>query len=264
MKAFFSDSVGISKFHLFGSLHFMMIFVMLVCIFLIYLYRREIREWKYHDSLVRYAIAIIMFTNMTVYYGYKLYTGTWDYHVHLPLHFCFISGYLFMYALVKNNQQMFRYVYFFSFAGPLPAILLPDLVCGWDRFIFWQFVLSHHFFMIASMYCLYVLEWKIEKKDALCAVVAANLIFLMVFLFNQIFDTNYIMTSKLPDHVLKLMPFLKSMDMPIVLLEITGILAWMFAYLPVYFMNYSIKHKDVAENSRYRTENSNPLYKIKT
>lgn len=238
MNRFFEDSVGASKFTLFGEIHIISIIIMILIMFLLFRYRERIRKWKHHDGLMRYLIAGIMFLNMTVYYGLKLYTNTWDYRVHLPLHFCFISGYLFMYALITNNKKMFRYIYFFSFAGPLPAILLPDLECGIDRYIFWQFVISHHFFIVSSSYCLFVLKWDIVRKDAWDALVKANLIFLAVFIFNVIFHTNYIMTSSLPAHVLGLMPFLAYVNMPIILLEMAGIGAWLVAYIPVYLLHY--------------------------
>lgn len=234
MEAFFGRVPGFSNFTLFGSLHLLTILILVGGIYMVYRKQDSIRQWKYHDRFMRYAFASLMFINMTVYYGSEIIKGTWDIRTDLPLHFCFISGYLFMFTLVTNNQKLFRYVYFFSYAGPLPAILLPDLICGIDRFIFWQFFISHHVFLFASMYCLYVLKWQIQAKDALGALVLANIIFLSVFGFNTIFGTNYIMTESLPDHILRLMPFLRHINQPFLLLEGCGILAWAIAYLPVW------------------------------
>lgn len=237
MKKFFELEPGIFHFKLFGFWHILMTVVTIISIILIYTNREKIRKWKYHDKPMRYLIAFTMFLNMTVYYLSKIVLGTYDIRVHLPLHFCFISGYLFMFLLVINRKKMFKYVYFFSYAGPLPAIILPDLICGPDRFIFWQFFISHHFFIISSMYVLFVLDYKITRKDALKSILYANVIFGLVFIFNQVFHTNYIMTSTLPAHILKLMPFLKYFDFPIIWLELAGIIAFMIAYIPLYFWN---------------------------
>lgn len=221
----------------------MTIVIMLFTIYLIYRYREKLKKWKYHDRAMRYLIAGIMFFNMAIYYGEKLLSGTWDYHVHLPLHFCFISGYLFMFILVTNNKKLFKYGYFFSYAGPLLAIIFPDLTCGMDRFIFWQFVISHHFFMISSMYVIYVLEWKIEARDILKAIFLANIIFVSVFCINLVLSTNYIMTSRLPSHIIKLFPFLQNINKPILWLELGGLFAISVAYIPIYFFNKTTKQE---------------------
>ncbi len=231
MKAFFGLVPGIFHFHLFGFWHIVMTTVMLCAIVFIYQNRERLRQWKYHDRPARYAIAILMFLNMVVYYVPMIIMGTWDYHVHLPLHLCFISGGLFMITMLLGSRKLFKFVYFLSFLGPLPAILFPDLTCGPDRFIFWQFFISHHFFLTASLYTLFVLDYKIEKQDLPKALLGALGIFGIMFIFNHIFGTNYIMMNRLPAHMLKLFPFLVTFDYPIIWLMLTGFLVFYLAYL---------------------------------
>ncbi len=237
MKEFFGLVPGIFHFHLFGFWHIVMSVATLLAIFLIYHNREKLRKWKYHDKEARYFIAIFMFLNMVIYYVPMIIMGTWDWHVHLPLHLCFISGGLFMITMITENRKLYKLTYFLSFLGPLPAILFPDLTCGPDRFIFWQFFISHHFFLVASLYTLYVLDYKIEKRDLPRAFLGALCIFGIMFVFNLIFGTNYIMMNKLPDHMLKLFPFLVWFDHPMIWLMGTGILVCFLAYLPVYFWN---------------------------
>lgn len=234
IKEFFSTergSVPFFHFKLFGFWHILLLLFLIGGLLFIYYRKDQLKKWNRNEKKSRIAMASILLSNMLIYYGSKIIEGTWNFKVHLPLHFCFISGFLFMFALYTNNKKLFRTTYFFSFAGPLPAILLPDLTCGMDRFIFWQFFISHHIFLLFSVYTYYVLDWKIEKGDAKRAFFHANIIFALVFLFNQIFKTNYIMTENLPAHVIKLMPFLKNIDFPIVWLELAGTLAFLFARL---------------------------------
>lgn len=226
MEQFFSNNPNLFHFKLFGFWHILITLLTIIAIVIIIKYQDKIKAKVKHEKAIRYFIAIVMFLNMTIYYGQKLLAGTYDIRVHLPLHFCFISGYLFMFTLITNNKKLFRIVYFFSFVGPLPAIIFPDLICGPDRFIFWQFVISHHFFITSSIFCLKILDFKVERSDMLKAFITANLVFLAVFIFNHIFNTNYIMTSKLPDHIIKLFPFVKAFDYPIIWLEGTGLVAF--------------------------------------
>lgn len=73
---------------------------------------------------------------------------------------------------------------------------------------------------MAGLYCLVVLQYRVEKRDIRRAFVWGNAIFGAVFLFNQVFGTNYIMTDQLPDHILQMFPFLQYVNIPILWLEL--------------------------------------------
>lgn len=176
-------------------------------------------------------MASILFLNMAVYYISEILMGTYTYTRHLPLHFCYVGGFTFMYILVTNKKDLFKIIYFFSFAGPLPAIIFPDLIVGPDRFMFWQWYISHLFFVMCSLYCIFVLKWEVTIKDMFKSILYANIVFGSVFIFNLIFKTNYIMTEKLPDYIIGLFPFIKYFNFPILWLEIAGFLSVVVAYL---------------------------------
>jgi len=231
------------NFEIFGFLHITMILFTIVVIYLIYRYQDKIRNWKHHDRGMRYIIAISMFTVMALYYLDLIIKGTWNYKSDLPLHFCFIGGYLFMYSLITNKKDMFKYLYFFAFAGPLPAIIIPDIKTGINTIVMWQYFFSHYVFLIGAFYTFYVLKWEVTMKDSLKALTLGHIILLLVFLFNQIFGSNYIMTTRLPDIVIRLFPFTKYIDFPILWLEIAAIIAFGIACIPVYANSKGIKLK---------------------
>jgi hypothetical integral membrane protein (TIGR02206 family) len=217
---FFSDTTGV-PFVVFGPLHFFLLSFVLCGILLIYFFRKPLRKFKYNNQL-RYIFAGILFTNMTVYYISLAMMGYYDVRKHLPLEFCFITGYLFMYILVTQNRKLYRVIYFFTIMGPLPAMLWPNLSGSYDRFIFYQFFISHHLMMLMSFYTLIVFQYRVEPKDAVRAFGWAVVLFGSVYGINVIFGTNYIMQSKLPDTVLNLYPFLRSFNVPIFWLILCG------------------------------------------
>lgn len=237
-KEFFLDNkVGIA-FELFSLTHILLVIGTILIIFLLHKNRDYL--FKINDKVKRnisLILIFIMFMNMTIYYLTKAYYGAYDWQTNLPLHFCFISGYLFMYSILFNKHSLYKLVYFFAFVGPIPAIIFPDLTSSFDAFLFYQQVLSHHFFLIASMYIFYAYDIKIVKKDLYKAFGGATLIYVLVGIFNFIFKTNYIMQNKLPDHILRLFPFLKAIDNPVWLLFICGTLILFLALIP-------IKYKD--------------------
>lgn len=234
MSEFFTEVNGI-PFQIFGPLHMLLSFLTISISVLLFIHRDKLRRFKYKEN-VRYILAAVLFINMAVYYVSKIILGIYDWKIDLPLHFCFITGYIFMYILITGNKNLYRVIYFFTFAGPIPAMIWPDLAFSYDRYIFWQFVISHHFMLLSSVYVLIVLEYKVFKKDILKAFVVGNIIVGFMAVFNNIFNTNYIMIKELPAQIYKMYPFVKYLS-PIFWLELVAIFAIVIAYIPAYLMN---------------------------
>lgn len=235
MKEFFIDTIIGIPFHLFGILHIVLVLGVIIGWFIMerkkdFLIKIPVKTKR----IISLILITIMFLNMTIYYSSLIYYGAYDWRVHLPLHFCFISGYLFMIAVLFNKITIYKKIYFFAFMGPIPAILFPDIKSSFDAFIFYQQVLSHHFFLLSSLFIFYAYNINITRKDLAKSFEYALAIFGGMFIFNSIFHTNYIMQNKLPDHILKLFPALARVDQPIILLIITGSIMMGIAYLPIY------------------------------
>jgi hypothetical integral membrane protein (TIGR02206 family) len=238
IKEFFVDETIVMKFKMFGLTHISLVLILFFSLYLLYLNSEKLI--KIESSLKRKISLIfitIMFLNMSIYYLKLVYYLDYDWHVHLPLHFCFISGYLYMYAILFKKYDFYKTIYFFSFMGPLPAVLLPGLESTFDAFIFYQYFISHHFFLFASMFTFYAYDIYISKKDVLKAYTAAISIFIGMYIFNLIFGTNYIMQKQLPDHVIEIFPFLKNITNPFLMLILSGSIVFGIAYIPVYFKN---------------------------
>lgn len=219
---FLDETDDITKLNLFGPAHIFLLLMTIALAVLLYWKRDDIKRWKYRQS-VRYVMAGVFFVNMLLLYTYFILTGVYTWKLHLPLHLCFISGYLLCFVLVTGNRKLFGSGLFFYLDCPLPAMLWPNTPMRIDRFLSWHFVISHHILLLTGLYCLFVLEYKIEKKSMIKAFVLGNIIFVFVFAFNKVFGTNYIMTDTLPPHILQLFPFLKYFNIPILWLELCGI-----------------------------------------
>lgn len=238
LNFFLDETDQVDKINLFGSSHIFLLLSTLVIGILMYIKRAQIKQWKYKEKF-RYIMAAIFFINMLLLYLFFILKGVYSWKLHLPLHLCFISGYLFMYVLITGNQKLFRSVYFFTWIGPLPAMIWPNTPMRADRFLSYQFVISHHILLLTGLYCLFVLEYRIELKDIKKAFLLGNIIFASIFVFNNLFGTNYIMTTTLPPHIIKLFPFLQYFNMPILWLEICGIAMMFIAYIPAMILNHS-------------------------
>lgn len=237
MREFFVDEVVGIPFHMFGMVHLILIIVTAVCFFIIYKNRNGIYHLKETTkNKIKVFTMVLMFLNMVIYYNGYAYYGVYNWKVHLPFHLCFISGFLYMYTLLTKNGKLYHLTYFLAYIGPVPAILLTDLK-SIDAYVFIQFIISHHFFLLSNLFMYYAYNIKIEKKDIFRTFAIVNGIFFFMIVFNMIFDTNYLMVNGLPEAVERQFPFLKSIDHPAWILEITGILMLFLSYIPVALRN---------------------------
>jgi len=81
---------------LFGPLHLLLITLTLLTIICIYKYRDKLKNMKWLKTI----IPIILFSNMVIYIVGALLTGIFEIGVHLPIHYCYITGFAFMYMLL--------------------------------------------------------------------------------------------------------------------------------------------------------------------
>lgn len=242
IREFFLDENPGIPFRLFGSIHFGCLAVLFISLFLIYYYRHKIKCIDMaRKNKIRRIMFIILISNMLIYYGSYIYYGVYDIRVHLPLHFCFIAGILFMIYLITRSKKLYHIVFFLTFIGPLPAVIYPDLVSSFDYYVFYQYFISHHLLMIFSYFILYMDDHRITFNHVFWTYIWANVIFIIMMIVNYIFGTNYIMSSELPAHIYKLFPILRKVN-PVPVLELVGIIVVMILYIPVYIKNKEDKY----------------------
>ncbi len=231
--------IGIpDRLELFGSVHIVLSAAEILLAVLIFCFRHRLR--KLGQRAVRISFAAILGGNMAIHYLSKIVLGVWRFDTDLPFHLCFITNFLMIYILLTDNRKnLYRIVYFFTFIGPLPAMIWPDLGYGWQSYTFYQFLISHHVMLLISLYCLFVLDYRVEIRAALPAFVGGNSVILAVAVFNNVFGTNYIMMNELPAQLYEVYPFLDMLP-PIVWLELVGVLAILAAYIPALFRDRTV------------------------
>ncbi len=241
----FFAGVGNTTFNMFNSLHIFLITSLLFIVFLMFVYREKLKQFKYKEN-IRYIMATILLFNMIIYYVGMIITKTFNIMEDLPLHMCFVTNFFMIYILYKNDKKLYKYVYFFTFIGPMPAIIWSDLKFTYDTYEFWQFIICHHLMLLTSLYLLFVLDYKVEAKYMPKAFLIGISYVFIINIGNNIFGTNYIMLTSLPENTLKLYPFLKYLP-PIIPLLFVGILAFIISYLPAHIIN-KLDKRELVQN----------------
>jgi hypothetical integral membrane protein (TIGR02206 family) len=246
IREFFVNEVPKFLFKQFGLIHCIFIAIPIIALIIMYINRKKISKIPVEKSKKILKIgAIILLLNMIIFTFGFLYFGVFDYTKHLPLHLCFIANYMFMYGILFEKENILKLTFFLAFVGPIPAILWPDFISTIDNFEWWQYVISHHVFIIASFFSYYALAYKIEKKDFIKTFILTNLLMLVMYPFNLLFDTNYIFSTEIPDNVMVLYPWLKYFP-PMMTLEVVGlsISAGLYAFI------FNKRNKELAKKSK--------------
>lgn len=231
LREFFVNENPKFLFKQFGLIHNIFILIALIGVILVYINRNRIAKIdKKKVNIILKISAIILLINMIIYTFGNLYYDHFFIDKDLPLHLCFIANYMFMFGILFNKTNILKYTIFLCFVGPIPAVLWPDLVSTIDNYNFWQYVISHHFFMIISLFSYYALGYRVEIKNYVKTIILTNFLMLIMIPFNMKFNTNYIFSSKIPDNVMVIYPWLKYFH-PILIIEVLGmVLSWLVYY----------------------------------
>ena len=230
MREFFINENPVFLFKQFGLIHNIFTAIAVIGVILVIINRNKISKIPRKKSMVFLKIcAIILLLNMIIYTFGNLYYGCFDYKEMLPFHLCFIANYMFMFGILFEKESILKITIFMCFIGPIPAILWPNLVSTIDNFNFWQYVISHHFFMIVSLFSYYALNYRVRRIDYIKTFILLNTLMLAMAPFNKLFDMNYIFSSKIPDNVMVLYPWLKYFK-PVLVLEVLGLVISLSLY----------------------------------
>ena len=223
IREFFTNETPKFLFKQFGLIHNIFIIMAIIGVILVYINRNKIAKLSdKNKKLILKTTAIILLLNMLIFYIGFFYYGVFDYKKHLPFHLCFIANYMFIYGILFEKEWILKYTIFLSFIGPIPAILWPDFISTVDNYEWWQYVISHHVFIIMSFFSYYALGYKIERKNFIKTFILTNLLVFIMYPFNLIFDTNYIFSTEIPENVMVLYPWLKYFP-PMMTLEVVGL-----------------------------------------
>ena len=215
-----------------GPIHLLLIAVTVISILLIYKYRDKLKKYP----IIRKIIPIILFSNMVIYIAGAIIAGIYDIKVHLPIHYCYITGFLFQYMLLKEKKNWYNMLYYAIFFCTITVVIFQDPAITPDRYEFILLVISHHFLLISSFYTLYVLEYPVNVKGYKPFAIYTVIVYTTVFILNRILGTDYIFNSTLPPWIYEILPFVKALP-PLVWLILLSIPLLALAYLPIRHKN---------------------------
>ena len=257
MKEFFSYFFGAGEeveFKNFTLAHFLPIIFMIGVIFLIYKFRKQLREYKHEDKLRLAMGLILIITEMSYFWRLvgveSLNANPVD---HLPITICGWAIIFSSFMVVTKSQSLFDIVYFWVFAGSTFGLLTPTVITytGPTRFRYYQFWLEHISGFIVIFYMIFVHKfrpnWKSMLKSYLSLIVLA---IVAIIANNMLPGANYLYVAR-PEDTASILDFLpKNYFVRLTLMAVIITLLFFVIYLPWLIKDIKSKKLELADNTQ--------------
>ena len=234
--AYYFGNVSNLSLNFLGPIHIIAILITIASILLIYKFREKLKKYK----KLKYIFPTILLLNMIIFVGGGIIGGEFNYKYHIPIEYCYITGFIFMFMMFFNKEKLYNFLYYSIFFCTISVIIFQDTYVAYDRYQFIVMFITHHFLLISSFYCLYVLEYKVNKKGILQAIIYSLVTYSVVYIINIILKTNYIFKDELPKFMYEILPFLNN-TIPFIWIALFSIPMLYLAYLVIKLNNKRIK-----------------------
>ena len=225
-----------------GSIwHILPIMFMILIIYLIYNYRKEIKNYKYETN-IRYILGFIMIIVEMSYFWRLLYVGASGGHEtmlnYLPLQMCQWGLIICVFTIISKSEKLFSISYFITLLFATIAIIYPMVITktGPRYYRYYQFWLEHILPIISIFYLIFVHDMKPEYKGIYRTfIVTLPLAFLAIIANNTIEGARFL-------YLTLDIPFLPKIQIiRVLILSILAIYIYHLMYLP--FFNKNNKEK---------------------
>ena len=225
MLKYFGYNYQGEDFSLFSFSHIIMLIIAVISVVVPY-YLRNIKSVNYIKFFILFGLIGSEFT-LNLWY---LLNGVWDVAYTLPLQLCSISLYLSIFMLITEKYALFEITFFLGVGGALQALLTPELFYDFPHFRYFHFFIAHISIVLASVYMVFVVKYKPTLTSVWKAILALNLIAIIVFFINAGTGGNYMFLSRKPANP-SLIDYLGSYPWYLLSLELIALIMFLVLYV---------------------------------
>lgn len=186
---FFSHDKGI-PFVEFGFAHLITLFIFVLGIVLMYVFRDKIRNLTYESKIPIIFGLFILVWEIGLYIFLLTDPQDLGFRDIFPLtSLCGITVYFGVVLGLTKNYRVYEIGFFFTF-GAIASLLFPDSGYGYNRYRYYQFIIGHAGFFYMFMYMMFVHNYIPTIKSYWKSVGVLFSITVVYLIINPIFDLN--------------------------------------------------------------------------
>ena len=177
---------------IFSTIHLFLVILIILISLLIMLDNEKLKNLSNaKKKKLRLIMGIILMLNLFINYGSLIMFKAFDYQKHLYLGFCNFTSIVFLIYCLTGNKKIYSFCYYMVFTGPLMSILLPSGNLSLNNYSFYSFFVLHHLVFVFNLVFMYCENYHYKKNDFIKYLIFITIYSLLVFVINEIFETNY-------------------------------------------------------------------------
>jgi hypothetical integral membrane protein (TIGR02206 family) len=227
---------GSDTFTLFSFIHWATLFVLLLMIVFIYIFRKTLRQNQI-NLISRLGLATIMVGSEISLHIWLWNINEWTIQYSLPFHLSSISILLSAVLAITKSYSLFEFTYFAGVGSALQAMITPDISSyTFPHFRYVHFFISHGGIVVVNLYIVFVEKYKPTLRSLWKAFLYLNIYTMFIFLLNYFIKGNYMYISEKPVNP-SLLDYLGPWPYYIIPLELITLVTFLLLYFPFWFFN---------------------------
>lgn len=192
LEVFFRKKEDGFVFNSYGLLHLFLFLFMIFIGFLIYRYRKNLRENKKYYKITRNIFLFLLAYQQLSFLFFLSFVRHDTISEALPLYTCRVSIYSGFFALLFNNKNLKILTIFWGLIGGLIGLIYPDLMAySWPHIMYVNFFLTHYLVFWVSLFFLIVDEVRLSRDNLKFLFIFVNVFLIITEIINLNFGLNY-------------------------------------------------------------------------
>ena len=186
------------SFVMFSTEHVSAIVVLFLCVFLLFISKKNLSLRREHLRLKERVFAGSLLIMELFYHIWMVTTGRWSLSGSLPLELCSISLLVTIALLWTGNRHLYIFVFFAGIGGALQAMATPVLDVGFPHFRYFHFFYTHIGIIVTALYFTWSKGYRPTFRGIVTTMIVLNVLVPFIFFINQLFDANYMFLRMKP------------------------------------------------------------------
>ena len=168
---------------------------LLVISLILLFFNRASSAWKLRFTKLLAYSSILVYISTTII---AISAKEWNTQDFLPLHLCNISYFICILVLLSKKQWMYEWALLLAMPSAFNALITPELIWGSNNWHIFEYYFTHAILILVPLYLMFVMNYKLRILSWWKIFLKAQIVFLIVFTFNFILDTNYMFLLSKP------------------------------------------------------------------
>ncbi len=186
------------SFVMFSTEHLLAIVVFFLCVFLLFISKKNISIRQEHLKVKERLFACTLLIMELSYHIWMVTADRWSLSGSLPLELCSISLLVTIALLWTGNRHLYMFVFFAGIGGAIQAIGTPVLDLGFPHFRYVHFFYTHIGIIVTALYFTWGKGYRPTFRGVITTMIVLNVLLPFIFFVNQLFDTNYMFLRMKP------------------------------------------------------------------